>query len=84
MCCKKGHFIGGIILGALLGGVLGLLFAPFSGETARQKIKELSENKDDLIQDTKDKTETLIHKTKEAIENGFEKISTMIQEKHSK
>lgn len=81
---KHSHFLEGVFFGALLGGIVALLYTPFSGKETREKIKKLADDNQELIEDTKDKTENLIHKTKEAIEAGFEKISTMIQEKSRK
>ncbi|MFC1770613.1 YtxH domain-containing protein [Candidatus Margulisiibacteriota bacterium] len=80
MRCKH-NFLGGAILGTAMGFVLGLLLAPSSGEETRKKIKTMKEENEDLINDTKDKAETLISKTLEAIDTGFEKINTMLEER---
>jgi len=37
---NKAEFLGGILLGALVGAALGLLFAPYAGEQTRTLIKE--------------------------------------------
>lgn len=49
-------FIGGIILGGLLGATLGVLFAPQSGERTRAQIKAKGE---EVYNDAKDKTVAL-------------------------
>ncbi|MFC0234278.1 YtxH domain-containing protein [Vagococcus entomophilus] len=46
-----GRFVKGLILGATVGGSIGLLFAPRSGNATRQK---LARNLDDATQTTKD------------------------------
>lgn len=40
MNMKSGEFVGGLLLGALVGAAVGLLFAPESGEEMRGHIKE--------------------------------------------
>jgi len=76
---KRGCFFEGLLLGSIIGGLIGILYAPQSGDETRAKLRQIKEDNEDLIQDTKDKTETLIDKTKEAIEQGFEKLSTIIE-----
>ena len=40
MNMRSGEFLGGVLVGVLIGGALGLLFAPEAGEEVRQRIKE--------------------------------------------
>jgi len=41
MCTKNcGSFLGGVILGAVVGGVVALLYAPTSGKEARKILKK--------------------------------------------
>ena len=37
---RSGDFVAGILVGALIGGALGLLFAPESGEETRELMAE--------------------------------------------
>lgn len=46
-----GKFVKGLVFGATVGGTLGLLFAPRSGNATRQK---LTKNLDDATQTTKE------------------------------
>ncbi|MEG0310587.1 MAG: YtxH domain-containing protein, partial [Eubacterium sp.] len=39
MSCNKGYFVGGLFIGTIVGGALGILFAPNSGEETRNKMK---------------------------------------------
>lgn len=78
---NRSHFLEGILLGAAVGALFGLLFAPQSGAETRKKLKDLKNKKGPLIAGTKEKTEELISKTMYAIENGFNKIGKMIDKK---
>jgi len=76
---KRGCFFEGLLLGSMIGGLIGILYAPQSGDETRSKLRKIRDDNEELIQDTKEKTENLIDKTKEAIEQGFEKLSTIIE-----
>jgi len=71
---KGSKFLGGIILGALMGAVAGVLFAPTSGKETREKIKKLVDENGELINDTKVKTQAIVNKTVDAIREGIDRI----------
>lgn len=83
---RRDHFFDGILFGAVIGVIAGLLFAPASGEDTRGKLKRRVDSMDsdagddvtDYPEDPSGKTEEMISKTLEAIENGFDKISSMV------
>ena len=84
---KKKSGWGAFALGAIVGGVLGILFAPKSGKETR---KELKEKLDDLIEKAKDidvaeVKEKLVAKTQEIIEDlkdlDSEKVKDIAQRK---
>ena len=77
---RDSYFFEGVLFGAVLGAIGGMLFAPQSGEETRARIKQFKDENEDLLQDTKDKTEGLIDKTKDAIEQGFDKLNKLIEE----
>lgn len=62
-------FIFGLIVGALLGGGLGLLFAPSKGEEMRKKLKkrseEVKEKVDEIYEDLKEASEPLMEAAEE-------------------
>ena len=76
---KRSHFLEGLIVGAALGAVLGLLFAPKSGKELRGQIKRLKDDREDLLQETKEKTEAMIANTMDSIKKGFEKVGRMVE-----
>lgn len=80
MSNRGGHFET-FIFGAVVGGILGLLFAPAPGEETRKKLRQMHDENEELIENTKVKTESLINKTREAIEEGFDKLTEMIDQK---
>ena len=41
MCKSKKGFLGSLFLGAIVGAVAGILFAPMSGKDTRKKIKKV-------------------------------------------
>ena len=45
------NFVGGLVLGGLLGVVLGLMIAPESGEKTRQKLKNKFGDLQDFLTD---------------------------------
>ncbi len=78
---ERNHFIEGVVFGAVIGGLLGVLFAPRSGAETRKKLKKLKDNPGPLIQNAKEKTEEKISQTINAIETGFDRIGKMIDKK---
>ena len=79
---NRGFFTEGLIIGTIIGGIAGLLFAPQSGEETRKKIKEIKEENQDLIDETKETTEKLIAKTKKSIEDGLAKLNKTLEERN--
>ena len=77
----RNHFIEGVVFGAVVGGLLGVLFAPQSGAETRRKLKKIKDNQGPLIQSTKEKTEEMISKTMNAIESGFNRIGKMAEKR---
>jgi gas vesicle protein len=78
---RKGYFFDGVLLGAIIGVIGGLLFAPSTGEETRKKLKKIGDDNEELINETKAKSEELIQKTMESIETGFDKLGKMIEER---
>ena len=81
MCKSKKGFLGSLFLGAIVGAVAGILFAPMSGKDTRKKIKKVVDDNQDVINEAKEKTEEVVHKTMDAIKGGIEKISKNVEEK---
>ena len=69
---KEGKFLFGLLTGIIIGGVLGLILAPESGEETRKKIQESTEK-------LKDAAEKIVNKVKketsEFLEKGKDYIS---------
>lgn len=77
---KESNFFEGLIVGAVLGGIAGILFAPDSGKATRKKLQDGTFEKEEIIENAKDQTENMIEKTKDAIESGFAKLKDLIEE----
>jgi len=82
MCNDHNHhnsFVKGAFLGALIGTVLGILYAPLPGEKSRKKLKEVSEDLAERgqerfgelvgrVEDARTRVEPIVEKAKETIE----------------
>ncbi len=78
---NNGSFLEGLFMGAILGGVLGVLFAPQSGEKSRAWLKKLKDDNQDILDNALETSENLVTTSKTAIKEGFDKVANMIEEK---
>jgi gas vesicle protein len=69
---NTGKLIGALLLGAAIGGALGILFAPDKGSETRKKILSKS---DDLTDALKEKLDDLIEELKKETETVKDKMS---------
>ncbi len=67
---NTGKMIGALLVGAAIGGVLGILFAPDKGSVTRKKIAGQTT---DLAESLKEKFDTLMEEAKKEIEMAKEK-----------
>ncbi len=75
---RSSSFVGGVLLGAVIGVVGGILLAPRSGKETREKLKQFKQDNEHVIQNVKESTEALIAKTLDAIDTGFDKVGRMV------
>jgi gas vesicle protein len=69
---STGKMIGALLLGAAIGGALGILFAPDKGSETRKKIAGKT---NDLTDSLKEKFNSLLEEAKKEIETAKEKVS---------
>jgi len=62
---NTGKMLGALLLGAAIGGALGILFAPDKGSETRRKISAKGE---DLTDSMKNSFQALLHEAKEEVE----------------
>lgn len=81
---EGGSFLGGVVLGALIGGVVALVLAPQSGRETRQKLREWKEDNKDILADTKESTERMIAKAKTTIEELLQRLNKAMHQQNGK
>ena len=72
--CKSGDFIGGLIVGGLVGAVIGILYAPKSGKETRE---EIGRKTDDLLSKAKEEFDYAVLKSRKAYEAAVERLKAL-------
>ena len=85
MCRNKGgSFSKGFFWGAVIGGILGVLFAPEKGEDTRKKIKETAKDYEGKGKETLKKAEQELEKAKIKYEEAAKKVGPVIEKAKEK
>lgn len=72
---NTGKVIGALLLGAAVGSILGILFAPEKGSKTRKKILDKG---DDLTEAMKDKLDDFLEEVKKEVELVKEKATAFV------
>jgi len=71
------------LLGGMIGAVLGLLFAPCSGEELRRRLKKLSEefkeDSEDIIREIKERTDEYMEENREKLFQKKKQIEAALE-----
>jgi len=73
---KGKEFLGGILIGAIVGAAVGLLLAPQSGEETREVIKERAR---DISGKVKDGSQQLLDSSRDLLEQGKSQFSEVLK-----
>lgn len=82
---KFGYFASGIIIGAVIGSVFGILYAPDSGKRTRKRIQRKSDEVlDDAVayaKQSRDKAEKIVEDGKKKVEELLDETRTVLKKK---
>jgi len=82
MCTER--FLGGFVIGAAVGGVLGLLLAPSSGEETREKIldktEEVYKHSEDSLKEIQTKANDVMDNIQKKGDDLFNKVQDLIKQ----
>jgi len=78
---NAGKIITGILIGAAVGAVLGVLFAPDKGSTTRKKISQKATDFSDSI---KEKFNDMVDTVSEKFETGKKAVTNIVQKSRNK
>lgn len=96
---KKDHFLLGLLLGAAVGGIVGILYAPNEGSKTRRKLsyqlknlqnklkqylQELKEGKEEHVNLARTKGEQVINDAKEKAEKLLNDVESLMSQIKSK
>lgn len=76
MANKGSEFLGGILLGAIIGTAIGLLLAPQTGEETRESIREYA---DDLSGKVKESSRQIVESGKDILEQGKGQATNIVK-----
>ncbi len=78
-----GAFIGGVLLGAALGSVVGLLLAPRSGQETRRILKRsvdaLPGAAEDVTESAQEQIDRLMHSARRSLDETIHKLNEAIE-----
>jgi len=73
---RGGEFVGGMVVGMLIGAALGLLFAPMKGEETREFLKERGGELKDKVGK---RTGELVATGREKIKEGAQQVAQAVR-----
>lgn len=81
---KGGGIFDGLFLGALVGGALAVLFTPFTGSEARQKLKEkigdVKKTGGEAVSGVRDNSDEAIANSIKSIEDGISRLTGAVEQ----
>jgi gas vesicle protein len=68
-----------LVLGAIIGGIAGLLFAPKSGKETREDMKKVVKDSEAKIKETAEKAKVIFEKSKDKVDEIVDNVAKKIK-----
>ncbi len=69
----------GLVIGAIIGGIAGLLFAPKTGKETREDVKKVLKDSEVKFKETTEKAKVMAEKAKDTVEEIVDTVTKKVK-----